>query len=285
MSVEYGASPNTVQAYRSDLSRLFLFASLPSRLEDVHTDHILEFIRSEKQQGRSAATLARRMASVKAFFRFLNSEGICAVNPAAILELPRLWQRLPSVLNEREVAKLLKQPPFDTSLGLRDIALMEFLYATGARISEALALCLENVEGEESYVHLYGKGKKERIVPVGKKARHALQLYLAFGRPLLCKNPEELRVFLSRRGRPLTRDNAWRAVVKYARKAKITKPISPHTLRHSFATHLLERGADLRTVQELLGHHSIATTQKYTHLDTKWLQRVYQKYHPRAGTV
>ncbi len=268
-------------SYHSDLKIFYTFCGTQIAAHNVRSEDIMHFVRSEREKGLAPATLARRLASIKAFFRFLQAESLQQDNPAVFLELPTLWQRLPAVLDSQELERLLNQPNTATLLGLRDAAILEFLYATGARISETLALTLPNLELTAGYARLLGKGNKERIVPIGRQAQNILQRYLQEARPLLLRQPAQ-QVFLSRRGSGLKRESAWHIVLKYARLAGLNKKISPHTLRHTFATHLLEHGADLRIVQEILGHQSIATTQKYTHLDKQWLQRIYQKYHPRA---
>jgi integrase/recombinase XerD len=289
LMVEYRASSHTILAYQNDLRAFFAVSPtlFSESLDAISPNMILNFIKLEREKGLSPATLARRVACIKSFFRFLCSEGLCEHNPAAILETPKLWQKLPAVLDKKEIEKLLRQPGSDSPIHLRDKALLEFLYATGARISETLHLKIEDMNLNAGFIRLLGKGNKERLIPIGQKARQALQDYLTHGRPQILKNhvdkDKETAIFLSRTGKPLARDSAWHIVKKYARRARIRKKISPHTLRHTFATHLLEHGADLRSVQEMLGHQNIVTTQRYTHLDRKWLQKIYQKYHPRAS--
>lgn len=283
LRVECGASSNTLSSYHNDLKIFHAYCGAQIAAHSVRSEDIIHFLRHEREKGLSPATLARRLASIKAFFRFLQAESLQPDNPASLLELPTLWQKLPEVLAIHELERLLQQPDTSTVLGLRDAALLEFLYATGARISEALSLPLNHLELVAGYARLLGKGNKERIVPLGRQAQQVLQLYLQEARPALVReNLVAPQVFLSRRGTILRRESAWHILLKYARQAGLEKKISPHTLRHTFATHLLEHGADLRVVQEMLGHQSIATTQKYTHMDKQWLQRIYQKYHPRA---
>ena len=280
LTVEYGGSPNTIAAYHCDLSKFI--ASCRELPPPITTHRILEFLKQEHHRGLAPATVARRLASIKSFFRFLCVEGLCEHNPAAILATPKLWQKLPVVLSEAEIEKLLRQPELDKALGVRDRALLEFLYATGARISEVLSLQQDSLDISAGYVRLLGKGNRERLVPLGSKAQEQLHCYSTWARPRLVSDGGEKRFFLSRSGKPLGRDSAWHLIKKYARRAGIQKGISPHTIRHTFATHLLQHGADLRTVQEILGHCDIVTTQKYTHLDKQWLQEIHRKYHPRG---
>ena len=282
--MECGASNNTIAAYHNDLQHFGDFVATFEQLRSIQSEDIIQFTKAEREKGLAVATVARRMASIKTFFRFLQTEGLYEHNPAAILQLPTLWQRLPIVLTPEEVDVMMRQPAIDNPLGMRDAALLEFLYATGARISEAVQVQIQNIELAVGYAKLLGKGNKERVVPIGRKAQAAIELYLHDARPALLSGKQADTLFISRLGRPITRENGWHIVVKYARQAKLEKKISPHTFRHSFATHMLLNGADLRVVQEILGHQSIATTQKYTHLDKDWLQRIYQQYHPRART-
>ena len=279
LAVESMVSAHTLSAYQNDIEQFLNFFPPPFYLESISTNDIIQFISQQRKDGKSPATLARRVASLKSFFRFLENRGVCFKNPTALLDSPILWEKLPEVLSQQEINLLLKQPSKNI-LGKRDSALLEFLYATGARISEALSLQISMLN-TKNHVLLRGKGNKERIVPLTEKAYRKIQIYCAKSRPKLVQNNESL-LFLSRTGKPLRRDSVWHIIKKYAKKAKISKNISPHTLRHSFATHLLENGADLRIVQELLGHQSIVTTQKYTHLDTKWLQKIYLDFHPRS---
>lgn len=282
LHVECGSSQHTIAAYHNDICRFIHFLDRNTTLQMVSSKELLQFIGSQRKQQLAPATLARRIASLKTFFRFLYAEGLCEVNPALLLEFPSLWQRLPVVLNLQEVEKLLQQPSLQTNMGIRDRALLEFLYATGARITEAITIEVENLHLNSGYVRLTGKGNRERLTPIGKHAISICRRYLYEARPALLKNQHARKVFLSRTGKPLTRISGWHIINKYVRKAQFDKRISPHTLRHSFATHLLENGADLRVVQELLGHKSIATTEKYTHLETAWLQKIYRRCHPRA---
>jgi integrase/recombinase XerD len=216
------------------------------------------------------------------FFRYLSAERLVPSDPTEHLESPRLWQTLPEVLDRKAVDRLLAAPdPAHDRLPRRDRAVLEFLYATGARASETADLTLDSVNREGGYVHCVGKGRKERIVPIGRRALEALDAYLAEERPRLDRRGDE-HLFLTHSGRRLGRETIWRLVKKYARRAGVSPRVSPHTLRHSFATHLLEGGADLRAVQEMLGHVDIATTQVYTHVDPSRLKAIHRKFHPRA---
>jgi integrase/recombinase XerD len=233
------------------------------------------------KQTLSARSCARNLSSLKMFFRFLVSDGKIKNSPVRLLEAAKLSQRLPGILSRQEVESLLSQPNGSNPLGQRDKALMEILYATGLRVSELVNLKLSNVNLEAGYVRMMGKGSKERIVPMGSKALEVLKAYLSEGRPRLLKGRSSSYLFLNLRGNPLTRQGFWKVIKKYGRSAGIKKEITPHKLRHSFATHLLEGGADLRSVQIMLGHVDISTTQIYTHITRERLKQVHERYHPR----
>ncbi|MFN3467111.1 MAG: tyrosine recombinase, partial [Candidatus Brocadiales bacterium] len=258
--------------------------------QDVHPEHLNTFMSSEKESGLSVNSICRNLVAIKQFYKFLVLEGKHQRDLLAAVDSPKLWKHLPGVLHWKEVEKLLGIIPPPSPLGLRNKALLEVLYATGARASEVTVLRLKDVDLESGYLRCKGKGNKERIVPLGVKAQECLKKYISEARPRL--GGIQLRrtsdtvdwdgpVFLSRLGHPLRREDVWRIVKTYARKAGI-KAISPHALRHSFATHLLERGADLRSVQEMLGHASIATTQVYTHIDRQHLKTIHKQFHPRG---
>ena len=282
LELERGLSPTTRASYAQDL---ILFAgflkqqrvgSLP-QVKPVHVRAFLQWLRER----RSPATVARKLAAVKGLFRFLQGERVIQNSPTAFIETPRLWQRLPQTLHVEEVERLLGSVRAE-GLGLRDVAMLELLYGTGLRVSELVSLDLASCHFEARFVRCIGKGNKERIVPLGRSAVEALSRYLKLERPrLVARQPEVPALFVNRRGARLTRQRVWQVLRRYAKAGLITKPISPHTLRHSFATHLLERGADLRTVQELLGHANISTTQRYTHVDRGRLKAVHEQYHPR----
>ncbi len=239
------------------------------------------FIHWLTQKKLSPRSRARVLATIKTFFRFLILSQRLETSPAVLIETPRFPKKLPQVLSLEEVERLLEQPDTTHPRGLRDKAMLELLYATGLRVSELVRLKLNQLNLEVGYISVIGKGAKERLVPVGRQAQQALTQYLKKGRAALLKKPSSY-LFIGYRGRPLTRQGFWEIIKKYAIKAGINKPISPHTLRHSFATHILERGADLRSVQTMLGHSSIATTQIYTHVTETKLKELYVRFHPRA---
>lgn len=284
LQVEMGLSRNTQQSYARDL-RLFCKALGigEADLLQVGRSRIIRYVTDLKMQGRAAATIARKLAALKAFYRFLVGEGFLAADPAEAVEAGTKGVHLPKVLTEDEVRTLLAQPDVTTAKGLRDRALLEMLYATGMRVSELVHLKREDVHLDLQYVLVFGKGAKERIVPMGSVAARFLGRYLAEGRPAFFVKGEEDPgiVFLGLGGQALTRQRVWELIGDYGRSAGLLKRISPHMLRHSFATHLLDNGADLRSVQEMLGHADISTTQIYTHLTNKRLRAVYEKAHPR----
>ncbi len=282
LSVEKGLSPNTVRSYCLDLKKIFLFF----RKEKISwlkagEDDLVKFIHHQSRADLSSRSIARLISTIKAFYRFLILDGVLTKSPAADLSAPKLWLDLPKFLTEGEVKRLLDQPDEKTIRGLRDKAMLELLYATGLRVSELTGLNLKDLNLEQGYVFCRGKGGKERIVPFGRSARDVLERYLQKSRPKLSKK-ENPFLFLSTRGTSFTRQGFWKILKKHGCKAGLGKKISPHVLRHSFATHLLERGADLRSVQLMLGHSQITTTQIYTHVSRRQLRKVYQKYHPRA---
>ncbi|MEW6172850.1 MAG: site-specific tyrosine recombinase XerD [Bacillota bacterium] len=283
LQVERGLAQNTVWAYRSDITHFLGFVKernfkIPGGLRDAIQAYLLELQRA----GLTAATVARRLAALKAFFGFLNRVERLNEDPTAELNSPKLIQRLPRVLTTEEVEKILVVPRVNTPTGLRDRAMLELAYATGVRVSELVGLNVENVNFESGYVRVFGKGARERVVPVGRIARRCLLEYLERGRQALCDGRARDALFVNRRGERLTRQAFWKLLKGYAKVSGVFKKLSPHTLRHSFATHLLENGADLRVVQELLGHADISTTQIYTHLTGKHLREVYDHSHPRA---
>ncbi len=285
LTVERGLAPNTCASYRRDLSDLarFLQKHPGSGLAAASKREILAYLLHLQQQGKAPATVSRHLAAIRTFYRFLVNESLVERDPSENLETPKLAKRLPKVLSVSEVELLLGQPKPIEPAGLRDRAMLEVLYATGMRVSELISLTLNQINLELGYVRCIGKGSKERIIPLGRKASKSLREYLARGRAKLIrrKEPTDL-LFVNHHGRVLTRQGFWKIIKAYAAQAGIDKPITPHTLRHSFATHLLENGADLRSVQEMLGHVDISTTQIYTHLTRSRLKEVYAKTHPRA---
>lgn len=285
LTVELGLSANTRQAYERDL-RLFcktLGFKNSDALVNVSREQITGYMTQLKEKGLAAATIARKLAAIKAFYRFMTAEGYMDANPAEVVEAGTKGIKLPRVLSEDEVVRLLNQPDITTSEGFRDRTMLEVLYATGMRVSELINLTLERVDLNMKYIIAFGKGSKERIVPLGSVAAEFLQQYLEKVRPKLTHAGRNTNiVFLAFGGHELTRQRFWQIIRAYGRKANINKALTPHILRHSFATHLLDNGADLRSVQELLGHSDISTTQIYTHLTNKRLRDIYAKAHPRA---
>lgn len=285
LTVELGLSANTRQAYERDL-RLFcktLGFKNSDALVNVSREQITGYMTQLKEKGLAAATIARKLAAIKAFYRFMTAEGYMDANPAEVVEAGTKGIKLPRVLSEDEVVRLLNQPDIKTTEGFRDRTMLEVLYATGMRVSELINLTLERVDLNMKYIIAFGKGSKERIVPLGSVAAEFLQQYLEKVRPKLTHEDRNTNiVFLAFGGHELTRQRFWQIIRTYGRKANINKALTPHILRHSFATHLLDNGADLRSVQELLGHSDISTTQIYTHLTNKRLRDIYAKAHPRA---
>ena len=285
LTVELGLSANTRQAYERDL-RLFcktLGFKNSDALVNVSREQITGYMTQLKEKGLVAATIARKLAAIKAFYRFMTAEGYMDANPAEVVEAGTKGIKLPRVLSEDEVVRLLNQPDITTAEGFRDRTMLEVLYATGMRVSELINLTLERVDLNMKYIIAFGKGSKERIVPLGSVAAEFLQQYLEKVRPKLTHEDRNTNiVFLAFGGHELTRQRFWQIIRAYGRKANINKALTPHILRHSFATHLLDNGADLRSVQELLGHSDISTTQIYTHLTNKRLRDIYAKAHPRA---
>jgi len=282
LQLERGLSPTTLSSYRQDLAlfEAFLKQRRIGPWSKVRTLHVREFLQSLRTS-RTPATVARKLAAVKGLFKFLEAERVITQSPTAFIETPRLWRRLPQTLSLDEVTQLLDSIK-EEGLGVRDLAMLELLYGAGLRVSELTALDVGSINYEAGFLRCIGKGNKERIVPLGRRALEALARYLRTERPrLIARRTGAPALFLNRRGGRLTRQRVWQVLRRHAAAGRITKTIGPHTLRHSFATHLLERGADLRTVQELLGHASISTTQRYTHVDRARLKAVHEKFHPR----
>lgn len=282
--VECGLSENTVQAYCVDLAQFrgFLLERHIPNWERVATDTILDYLGALKKAEYNTNSIARKLVTLRMFFRFMWAEGYAPRDVTSTLQSPRLWRYVPDTLGEAEVTQLLCAPDAKTLLGLRDRALLEMLYATGARASEVADMTLDRLNLEYRLVRCFGKGRKERLVPIGEPAAALLSEYLGTARRVLLKQRASDHVFVGRASPRLARSTVWRIVTKYARQAGIAKNVSPHTLRHSFATHMLARGADLRVVQTLLGHASVATTEIYTHVDRTGLKNVHRKFHPRG---
>jgi integrase/recombinase XerD len=281
LAAERGLARNTLAAYRSDLRRLE--RALGERgVQDVTRNDLLAVLQQMRTAGCSPRSTARWLVSVRGFLGHLHAEGVLAEDPSARIDAPRTWRALPKVLSGREVEALLAAPEPSTPRGLRDAAMIELLYATGLRVSELVGLQLDDLRIDAGFLRCTGKGGKERVVPIGEEAAAKLQSYLAGGRPLLRQAASADSLFLNRRGRALTRQGFWKILKEYGRRAGLRGVLSPHVVRHAFATHLLENGADLRSLQVLLGHADISTTQIYTHVNRERLKRVYQEFHPRA---
>ncbi len=283
LTVERGLSQNTIISYRRDLNKYinYLESKKIDSLENTDRSTVLSFVLSQKDKGLSVNSIARNLVAIKVFYRFLFRERFIKEDPTSVLDSPKLWKHLPDVLTSDEVEELLKCPNLKDWMGIRDKAALELMYATGMRVSEVTDLKLADAKLDVGYVRCVGKGQKERIIPLGRKAIQAIKRYLDKVRPTLIKPSGSPALFLTRLGKKMSRQTLWKIIKRYARLAKINKRITPHTLRHSFATHLLERGADLRVVQEMLGHASISTTQIYTHIDRGRLKSIHHKYHPR----
>jgi integrase/recombinase XerD len=283
LDVERGLSLNTRESYERDLHSFATYLSernIP--LLRASRTVIISYLLHTEGQGMTRATVARRLAAIKSFYRYLVSVGAVRINPTDHLDSPKLPKKLPTVLTVGEVDRLLEGPDVSMAAGLRDRAMLELLYATGMRVSELVALDVPSVNVELGFVRLTGKGNKDRVVPIGSVARRIVGQYLETARRQLVRDPLALALFVNQHGKRLTRQGFWKILKQYAEIAQINGSITPHTLRHSFATHLLENGADLRAVQEMLGHSDIATTQIYTQVTKGHLKEVYAKAHPRA---
>jgi integrase/recombinase XerD len=314
LSVERGLSQNTIVSYREDLNIYIDFVKSRSinSLSKTTKNEITDFMFQQKDRGLSVNSVTRRLAAIRMFYRFLVRERILNNDPTSLIDSPKLWKKIPETLSLNEVEALLSAPKIKHEQGIRDKAILETLYATGMRVSEAVNLKLDNVNLEIGFLRCIGKGNKERIIPLGRKAISSLKRFLEVGRPALLnpvrnrlpeatidvvnskglglkkdgisngvKRKESEFLFLNRFGKKLSRQSLWKLIKRYAKLARINKPIRPHTLRHSFATHLLERGADLRSVQEMLGHSNISTTQIYTHINKDRLKSIHRMFHPR----
>lgn len=284
LRVERGASAHTQNAYSRDLRQLAQFARQRGySLQDALSENgLLAFSQYLRQRGLAEVSIERKLCAARAFARFLRQEGVLPEEPVPSVATFRLPRKLPNALSRQEVESLLSQPDVRTPIGLRDRAMLELAYAAGLRVSEVVGLRLQDVDLQEGFVRVFGKRAKERWVPFGDSAKSALQEYLRLARPKLLGKRSEDYLFLSERGTPLSRTQFWLRLKQYAQQAGISRPVSPHTLRHSFAVHLLQGGADLRAVQEMLGHASINTTQIYTRVSIDHLREVYMKHHPRA---
>lgn len=284
LALERGLSPRTLDAYGRDLARLleFLEGRGVSRPGEATTRDLREFIYHLKDQGLQATSIRRNLSAIRTFYAFLIAEGLVVTDPTERLEAPVIWRRLPDVLSHAEIERLLEAPNLGDRLYWRDRALLEFAYASGVRVSELIALRIRDLDLEEGFALVFGKGAKERLVPIGASAVRTLRVYLRELRPILERGAGKGVVFLNGRGTPLSRMGVWKILQLHVERAGIQKRVTPHTLRHTFATHLLEGGADLAAVQEMLGHADISTTQIYTHVDRQYLRDVHRKFHPRA---
>jgi integrase/recombinase XerD len=284
LSLEQGSSPLTAEAYGRDLARFveYAVAKGTSAPPDVTARLLREFVYHLKDLGLSPASIRRTISALRTYYRFLLADGVVVRDPTERLETPKKWRTLPEVLTVAEIQILLAAPTIDEPLYFRDRALLELAYGAGLRVSEWIGLGVRDLVLDEGVVRVFGKGSKERLVPIGRQAIGAVAIYVRELRPRLEKGEGKGILFLNARGEPLTRMGAWKILRKYVEKAGIEKPVTPHTLRHSFATHLLEGGADLRAVQEMLGHADISTTQIYTHVDREYLRSVHKQFHPRG---
>jgi len=282
--MEKGLSEHSLESYRRDIRQLAIWLQgQHANLLQCQRYQLLEFLADRHQQGVGARSVARQLSAVKSFYRWLKREGQIEEDPALLIERPKTGRPLPKTLTEADVEALLAAPDVSTPLGLRDRAMLELIYATGLRVTELVTLTQSQINPRQGLVRVIGKGDKERLVPLGEEALHWLARYLREARPLLLGDNQEL-LFPSRRGTCMTRQTFWHRIKQMAMVAGVEKKLSPHTLRHAFATHLLNHGADLRVVQLLLGHSDLSTTQIYTHVAQQRLQDLYHKHHPRSGT-
>ncbi len=281
LAVEKGLAPNTLASYERDLKKYF-YAMRGKDPDDITPSDVNAFLSVLSGSGIAAPSIARNLAAVRGFHKFLQIDSLAQSDPTVNLETPRGWKRLPKTLSMFEVDALLAQPDRSTLLGLRDKAMLELLYATGIRVSELVGLRIEDLNLERGFLVVMGKGSRERAVPLGDAATGAVRSYLERARPFLLKNGASEFLFISARRRGITRQMFWERIKLHARTAGITTSISPHTLRHCFATHLLDNGADLRAVQAMLGHSDISTTQIYTHVSRERLRQIHEKHHPRG---
>lgn len=282
LTVEKGLSSNSVSSYVFDLQKFYQYLADENKsLFKIKEEDLVNFMQRQALSGLAPRSLARLVSSLKSFFKFLLVENVIRKNPAENLSSPSLWLTLPKVLTEEEVEMLLEQPELTKPQGIRDRAILEVLYGCGLRVSELVSLRLEDVRLNQGFLVCRGKGSKERIVPMGRKAVQAVKNYLQNVRPIFDKEGSPV-LFLTRRSKAFTRQGVWKILRTYGQKAGLSEKLHPHILRHSFATHLLEHGADLRSVQMLLGHSQITTTQIYTHVSRERLKQVYDKFHPRA---
>jgi integrase/recombinase XerD len=283
LEYERGLAVNTILSYRQELEKFFAFLD-KKKLPYLHLSEtdILDFVKQEGRRGGAVSSQAHLISVLKSFYRYLLKDECLDCNPMANVALPKKWLKLPNYLDIKEIFRLLETPDMNTAIGKRDKAILELMYASGLRISEVVQLKLDDVYLDEGFLRVLGKGGKERIVPFNAKARDCLQNYLDNSRPTLLKELKPLQVFLNYAGAMFTRQGLWKIIKAYGQKSGLASRLTPHVLRHSFATHLVEKGADLRSVQMLLGHSSIATTEIYTHLAKGQVKKVYDQFHPRS---
>jgi integrase/recombinase XerD len=280
LAVEKGLARNTVESYKRDLRKYFQF--MKTKTPDAITQSdIVSFHTHLASEGIATPSIARGLSAIKGFHKYLLIDKLATTDPTVNIETPKGWKRLPKSLSSADVDSLLDQPDLTTTIGLRDKAMLELIYATGLRVSELVGLTLSNINLERGYLVVMGKGSKERAVPFGEVAAAAIKQYLDNARAGLLNGVNSSYLFISSKRRGITRQMFWERIKFYTRKADIRKDVSPHTLRHSFATHLLDNGADLRAVQAMLGHSDISTTQIYTHVSRERLKKIHEKYHPR----
>jgi integrase/recombinase XerD len=284
LTVEKGLAPNTLESYSRDLQdfRAYLYDQAITAFATIRAPVILGYLIHLRNRGLSSKSRARHLVTLRGFFRFLHQEKMILVDPVALIAMPKSGLHLPGILSAPEIHALLSAPDKSRPVGLRDAAMLELLYAAGLRVSELIHLKVMDLNRDAGFVRVFGKGGKERVVPIGRPALKIMEGYIRDARPLLLKGLTSEVLFVGRRGRPLTRQGFWKLLKKYTACAGIRHSVSPHTLRHSFASHLLEGGADLRVVQIMLGHVDIATTQIYTHVSTERLKTIHRQYHPRS---
>lgn len=281
LTVEKGLAQNTLDSYRRDLNKYLLFLNNRGA-DEIDQARVISFLGHLAAKGMGTPSIARNLSAIKGFHKYLLTDGLARMDPTTNIEAPRGWKRLPKTLSNNDVEMILAQPDTTSLIGLRDKAMLELLYATGLRVSELVGLTLQNINLERGYLVVIGKGSKERAVPMGDAAMEAIIEYLEGARAGLIKGEESDYLFISSQRRKITRQMFWERMRFYSRKAGLRAPVSPHTLRHSFATHLLDNGADLRAVQAMLGHADITTTQIYTHVSRERLKKIHEKYHPRG---
>ncbi|MFW6011235.1 MAG: site-specific tyrosine recombinase XerD [Desulfosalsimonas sp.] len=284
LTVEKGLSPATIESYGSDLARFqrFLAGNKIKRIQEVDTASVLKYLLRLRDDGLGIRSRTRHLVTLRGFFGFLVQEKYISTDPARLIDLPKSGLKLPDVLSVTEITRLLETPDTSRYKGIRDAAMLELLYAAGLRVSELIFLKLQDINLEAGFVRVFGKGSKERLVPIGEHAKQKLGLYIKTARPALLKKLTSPFLFFGRAGRPMTRQGFWKIVKHYALAAGYDKKVTPHTFRHSFASHLLEGGADLRAVQMMLGHADISTTQIYTHVTRDHMKHMHEKYHPRG---